>query len=265
MRHHLFEVPIDDFSNAELDQQLTEWVNGTVSKFLTAPNPEFLLLARKDEEFRKILQSSDLSLPDGVGLRYAIAALTDKRLLHRQTGVELVEKLMKVAHEHHKHILLVGGEEGSAEMTKRRFEQKYHGLKISVLELGRVNFPVSESIKKSIFEVSPDILLVALGQKKQEKFIYEVLPSVPSIRLAVGIGGAFEMLAGLKPRAPRLLSQMGLEWAWRVIIEPRRIGRILNASLVFPIVVVCGTLNQQRFLKACRNVIPEIYRQLTGL
>lgn len=85
MRHHLFEVPIDDFSNAELDQQLTEWVNGTVSKFLTTPNPEFLLLARKDEEFRKILQSSDLSLPDGVGLRYAIAALTDKRLLHRQT------------------------------------------------------------------------------------------------------------------------------------------------------------------------------------
>lgn len=265
MRHQIFHVPIDDVSDEELDLRLTNWVNAHAQKFITTPNPEFLLRARHDHEFLSFLQSSDLSLPDGVGLRYAIAALTNKRLLHRQTGVGLVEKLARIAHKNHKQILLVGGEEGAAEKTKQIFEQKYPGIRISVYQPGRVNFPVSDAVIENILEISPDILLVALGQKKQEKFIHEVLPNVPSIRLAVGIGGAFEMLSGLKPRAPRAMSQMGLEWVWRVFIEPRRIGRILKASFVFPIVVVWGTLRQQRFLKACRNVIPEIYRQLTGL
>lgn len=262
MRHHLFDVPIDDISTSELDQQLTEWVNAHVSKFLTTPNPEFLLLANQDPEFRAILQSSDLSLPDGVGLRYAIAALTDETLVHRQTGVELVSRLMNIAHRNHKRILLVGGEAGAAERTKQMFEKTFPGIEIFVFDPGIVTFPVSDRIFEQILEISPDIMLVALGQKKQEKFIQEVLPNVPMIRIAVGIGGAFEMIAGMKPRAPRVLSQMGLEWVWRALIEPRRIGRILNASFVFPIMVVYGTLRQHRFLKACRNVIPEIIDQL---
>lgn len=265
MRHHIFDLPIDDISNENLDAQLTEWINGTAQKFITTPNPEFVLLAHKDEEFRKILQSSDLSLPDGVGLRYAIAALTDKKLEYRQTGVELVGRLINIANLNHKRVLFVGGEEGAAEKTKQTFEKLFPEIQISIFDPGQVTFPVSDHILEALLEISPDILLVALGQKKQEKFIQEVLPNVPSIRLAVGVGGAFEMLAGLKPRAPRYLSRMGLEWVWRVFIEPRRMGRILNASFVFPIMVVYGTLRQHRFLKACRNVIPEIYRQLTGL
>ena len=262
MRHSLFTVPIDDISTTELDQQLTEWINGHVSKFLTTPNPEFLLLANKDVEFQTLLQSSDLSLPDGVGLRYAIAALTDETLSHRHTGVDLVSRLINIAHTHHKRILLVGGEEGAAERTKQMFEKTFPEIQIFVFNPGLVTFPVPDHIFEQLLEISPDVLLVALGQKKQEKFIREVLPNVPSVRLAVGIGGAFEMLAGLKPRAPHFMSQMGLEWIWRALIEPRRIGRILNASFVFPLVVISATLKQHRFLKACRNVIPEIIDQL---
>ncbi|MCX6714870.1 MAG: WecB/TagA/CpsF family glycosyltransferase [Candidatus Uhrbacteria bacterium] len=265
MRHLLFDVPIDDLSNENLDAQLTEWMNGTVQKFITTPNPEFLLLARKDEEFQKILQSSDLSLPDGVGLRFAIAALTNETLSYRHTGVDLVERVAYLSNENHKHVLLVGGDPGSAEKTKEVFEKQYPGIKISIFNPGQVTFPISDRILETLLEISPDIMLVALGQKKQEKFIHEVLPNVPSIRIAVGIGGAFEMIAGMKPRAPRIMSQMGLEWVWRVFIEPKRIGRILNASFVFPIMVVYGTLRQHRLWRACKHVLPEIYRQLTGL
>lgn len=268
MRHHLFNISIDNLSSAELDQLLIEWLNGNAQKFITTPNPEFVLLARRDEEFKKILQSSDLSLPDGVGLRFGIAALTDETLSHRHTGVDLVERLAYLSHRSNRHLLLVGGAEGSAEKTKQLFEQKFPGIKISVYNPGRIDLThmgTHEGHPYRLAEYNADILLVALGQKKQELFIKQTLPHLPSVRIAVGVGGAFEMISNMKPRAPRFMSRMGLEWLWRVVIEPKRIGRILNASFVFPLVVISATLKQHRFWKACRNVIPEIYRQITGL
>lgn len=265
MRHFIFSVPIDDVSNSELDVQLKDWVNGNVQKFITTPNPEFLLLSEQDAEFKLILQKSDLSLPDGVGLRFAVAALSDQNLAHRQTGVELVERLIKVAHETSKRVLLLGGEDQSAEKTKQRFEQKFPGVQISLFNPGKINLTDLQSAISSIRDFAPDVLLVALGQGKQERFIQAILPNVPSIRIAVGIGGAFEMISNMKPRAPLFMRRAGLEWLWRVFIEPRRIKRILNASIVFPIMVIWSTLKQNRFLKACRRVVPEIYRQLKGL
>lgn len=264
MRHEIFDIPIDDVSSQELDVLLVSWLGVVEQKIITTPNPEFILLSRHDEQFKTLLQQSDLSLPDGVGLRFAVAALTNETLSHRQTGVELVERLIKIAHVTDKRILIIDGLEHSGEKSKSQLEKKYPGIQISVLDPGRIMFPVSETITERVLETSPDILLVALGQGKQEKFIKEILPSIPSIRLAVGIGGAFDMISGLKPRAPHIMRKIGLEWLWRVFIEPRRIGRILNASFIFPIVVIYGTLRQHRFWKACRNVIPEIYRQLIG-
>ena len=267
MKHTLFDIPIDDVSSTELDQQLAEWLNGSAQKFITTPNPEFLLLARQDEEFRQILQSSDLSLPDGVGLRFGIAALTDGRLKNRHTGVDLVERLAYWSYRTNRHLLLLGGAEGSAEKTKHFFEQKFPGIKISVFNPGRIDVSDVGGHKTRPYELdecNADIMLVALGQKKQEQFIKCTLSHLPSVRIAVGVGGAFEMIAGMKPRAPRFMSRMGLEWLWRVFIEPRRIGRILNASFVFPLVVVSATLKQHRFWKACRNVVPEIVDQMFG-
>ncbi|OGL61772.1 hypothetical protein A3C09_01890 [Candidatus Uhrbacteria bacterium RIFCSPHIGHO2_02_FULL_47_44] len=267
MRHFIFDVPIDDLSDNEFDQQLTEWVNGNTSKFLATPNPEFLLLASKDTEFQKLLQSSDLSLPDGVGLRFAIAALTDERLHHRHTGVDLVDRLAYLSYKTNRHLLLVGGEEGAAKKTKQYFEQKYPGVRISVFNPGRIDLHyrgTHEGYPYDLAGFNADIMLVALGQKKQEQFIKQALPNLPSVRIAVGVGGAFEMISRMKPRAPQFMLRMGLEWLWRVMIEPSRAGRILNATFVFPIVVVCATLRQHRFWKACRKVIPEIYRQLSG-
>lgn len=262
MRHELFEIPIDDVSNEELDHLLVSWVNGIEQKMITTPNPEFILLSRRDGQFKKLLQESDLSLPDGVGLRFAVAAFTNETLSHRQTGVELVERLMKIAYTTRKRILIIDGLEHSGEKSIVLFKKRFPGIQISVMDPGRVSFPVSDIVSEQILEISPDILFVALGQGKQEKFIHELLPNVPSIRLAVGIGGAFDMISGLKPRAPIVMRRMGLEWLWRVVIEPRRLGRILNASFIFPILVVYGTLKQHRFLKACRNVFPEIIDQL---
>lgn len=264
MRHYIFDVPIDDLSSDDLDKQLTEWVNGNAQKFITTPNPEFILLSRKDDAFLSLLQSSDLSLPDGVGLRFAISALTDERLKNRHTGVDLVDRLAYLSYRFNKNLLFVGGAESAAKKTKQLFEQKYPGIHISVFNPGRID--VDGMVTTLLYgnQCNAHIMLVALGQKKQEQFIKQTQPHLPSVRIAVGVGGAFEMISMLKPRAPRIMRRSGLEWLWRVLIEPSRAGRILNASVVFPIIIVCATLSKHRFWKACRNVMPEIYRQLIG-
>jgi len=265
MRHQIFDIPIDDLSDGELDQILHEWVVGNAQKIITTPNPEFLLLSRHDASFKSILQKSDLSLPDGVGLRFAVVALTDETLKHRQTGVDLVDRLMRIGAETGKRLVVVDGLDRSAEKVKATFEQKYPGIQLSTFQPGSISFPLSESIMNRLNELHPEILLVALGQGKQERFIEDILPNIPSIRIAVGVGGAFDMLSGRKPRAPQILRRLGLEWLWRVLIEPRRIGRIFRAVFIFPLLVISCTLTSHRFWKAVRRVVPEIYRQLTGI
>src|SRR3989338_5352072 len=89
-------------------------------------------------------------------------------------------------------------------------------------------------IIEHINAVKPEILFVALGHGRQEKWIYENFEKLPSVKLAMGVGGAFDFFAGRIRRAPKLLRSVGLEWLWRLILEPRRYGRILNAVLVFP-------------------------------
>lgn len=265
MRHRILDIPIDDVSDIELDQTLTKWAMGNTAKLIITPNPEFLLLSRRDESFKSILQKSDLSLPDGVGLRFAVAALTDQTLEHRQTGVDLVERLMHIATKTGKHLVVVDGFDRSAELSRFRFEQQFPGIHLSVFQPGSISNSVSDELVHRLNEMHPEILLVALGQRKQEKFIEEILTKIPSIRIAVGVGGAFDMLGGLKPRAPLWMRKLGLEWLWRVCIEPRRFGRIFRAVFVFPLIVISCTLTSHRFWKAILSVIPEIYRQLTGI
>lgn len=264
MRHEVFTVPIDDISDNALYTQLESWLQGTTSHFITTPNPEFILAARKNSAFLGLLKEADLSLPDGVGLCFAVTALTDQRISHRHTGVSLVEQLVRISERMNKRVLLFGGDPGAAERTKTHFSKQYPGAHIEFLDPGMVTLPVSSELKKTLQLCAPDVLLVALGQKKQEAFIQELLPHLPSVRIAVGVGGAFEMFGGLKPRSPVWMQNMGLEWVWRALIEPTRIRRTVQASIVFPIIVISATLRQHRFLRACRNVIPEIYRQLTG-
>lgn len=265
MRHILLDIPIDDISDIELDQKLIAWVNGTESRFITTPNPEFILLSRRDDVFKSILQKSDLSIPDGVGLRFAIAALTDQTLTNRQTGVDIVERLIKISSDFHKHIVIIDGLEQSGEKIKSKIEQMFWKIHLSIFNPGKIESTITDTIIDQLRDLNPEILLVCLGQRKQEKFIQEILPNIPSIRIAVGVGGAIDMLSGLKPRAPILLRRLGLEWFWRLLIEPRRFNRIFQAVFVFPLIVISCTLKQHRFIKSLRRVLPEIYRQLTGI
>ena len=270
MKHELFGVRIDDIDDSELENKIESWLEQSEVHVIVTPNPEFILLARRNEKFRDLLNKSDLAIADGVGLRYAIAALTSNRLRHRHTGIDLVERLIRLANQTKRRVLLFGGLPGSAEQTRIQMQKKYPTLQIDSMDPGVIEgnigtMSIRETAIDQIRSYHPDVLIVALGQGKQEQFIDLIRSEIPTMRIAVGVGGSFDTLSGMIPRAPLLMRRIGIEWLWRLFIEPKRIRRITDAVFIFPAVVISATLRQHRFFKACKNVIPEIVRQLKSL
>jgi N-acetylglucosaminyldiphosphoundecaprenol N-acetyl-beta-D-mannosaminyltransferase len=261
----LLGVRIDDVDRAEMDQRLLSWLNGFEPNTVATPNPEMLLLARKDAAFRELLNQSDMNVPDGVGLRFAASALTNERLVNRHTGVDVLTRLAALCAMHGRRLMLFGGGPRSADAAAGALKNIHPNLDVVAMDPG----PVDENGRSSLFfnisALKPDVLAVALGHGKQERFIHQAIRHVPSIRIAIGVGGAFEMLGGHLRRSPAWMRRTGLEWAWRLLLQPKRARRIGNATIVFPAVVVWSTLKSRTFLRACRNVFPEILRQLRGL
>lgn len=178
------------------------------------PNPEIIMHADKDEAFRKILNSSDLALPDGTGVIWA-GKLLGKPLKTRIAGADFMEKLVLLAEERGFTVGLMGGGPKIAERTAECLLRKYPSLKI-----------VFASSEWASSQQAIDILFVALGFPKQEKWIYENLPRIP-VRVAMAVGGSFDYISGQVPRAPLFIRTIGLEWLFRLMVQPWRLARQL--------------------------------------
>jgi len=217
---------------------------GTGQKpFIATPNPEILLLARKDAQFRIILNSADINKPDGTGLKLG-AKLRGKKLKYRLTGTDLMGHLAKMAEKKGSGTYFLGAEQGVARKAGENLKKFLPGLKIVGAESGgKFEEWDNRVIIEHINATAPEILFVALGQGKQEEWIFENLPKLSSVKAAIGVGGAFDFYSGKIRRAPKWMRRAGLEWLYRLFREPRRIKRILNAVIIFPI--VCLFSNQK--------------------
>ncbi|MCR4314180.1 MAG: WecB/TagA/CpsF family glycosyltransferase [Candidatus Uhrbacteria bacterium] len=267
MKHDLFGVRIDDVSPADLDMKLEDWLAGNQSRVIVTPNAEFLLESRKDLPFVDLLNRSDLAVADSVSLQYAIAALSDHRLAYRIPGVDLLESLCELAVRHPARILLLGGDLGAAQASAQKLRQRFESLDVIALDPGRISWngnrlTIDNGLVENINAMTPNIVAVALGQHKQEQFIDQVRSRCPSVRIWIGVGGAFEMISGQKRRAPQVMSRLGLEWLWRLLIEPHRARRIFNASVVFPLLVAHEAFRRGTFLRSTQRVSLEVFRTM---
>ena len=267
--HRLFDVSIDDIDSKELNQKLETWVLSG-NHIIFTPNAEMLLLANKAPWFKKVLSKSDLSIPDSVSIRYAVAALTEDKLKNRHTGVDTLQKIIKICQQKKRKIILLGGVSKIAKKAIENLKIDYPGLDIEMIETGYVsvdktgNTQIAKDVIDKINLLKPSVLAVALGHGKQESLIVKHMQYMDFINVAIGVGGAIDMIAGEKRRAPKPLRQMGLEWFWRVLIEPARVGRIARAVIVFPFVVACEAIKQKRFYRAIVRVIPEVFKHVNG-
>lgn len=256
----IFGVKIDDISDQDLLKKILVWLESERPHMIFTPNPEFLLQAKKDEVFRSLLNQADLSLADGVGLKYAIAALTDERLVHRQTGIDTLDVLSSACQQTQKRLLLFGGQPGSASDAARVLKVRYPNLYVYGMDPGFIQsdhreIQLDNQIITEIQTWQPSVIAVALGQGKQERCCQKLTHLVSGVRITIGVGGALETISGKFSRAPKWMRRLGLEWFWRLLIEPRRAGRIFKACLIFPLLVIYDTLRFRRFWKAFFRVV----------
>ena len=218
---------------------------------ICTPNPEIMLAARTDRLFHKILTQADFNIPDGTGLIWALRRAEGGSVppLLRVSGVDFLHELLKILPTGQRVALLGAGlasNAGAVKNLQKTFPQHtFRGWLGEIPEIRTIR-PESQKLEEfktaaltqAISEFRPTVILAGLGAPRQEKWLKANLPQIPTVAVAMGVGGAFDMLAGLKPRAPLGVRKAGLEWLWRVILEPRRLGRIWKAVVVFPIIVL---------------------------
>ncbi|MEG2275977.1 MAG: WecB/TagA/CpsF family glycosyltransferase [Clostridia bacterium] len=201
-----------------------------VKTFIVTANPETLMMAEGNLEFKKVLLDKEtIIIPDGIGVVKG-ARMLGFNVKERIPGVELSEELLKYANELNKSIFLFGSKKEVIEKMKELIETKYPNIKIAGLEDGYVEN--KDEVFKRIIEAKPDIILVALGIPNQEMLIYKYLKDFDK-GIFVGVGGTFDVLSGVKKRAPKIFISLHLEWLYRLIKEPKRIKRFYESNIKY--------------------------------
>ena len=222
----ILKVPIDDVSNVEAMERLKIFLEEPNLKKVYTPNPEIVMLAQDDTELLRIIQEADLVLADGIGLLIA-SKIKGLGLKERVTGIDTMEQLLIYSAEKGKSIYLLGGKPGVAEIACKNIEEKYKGIKIAGFHHGYFQDKDEKEIIDNINRSKPDILFIALGAPKQEKWI-DKYKNILECRLVMGVGGGVDIYAGTAKRAPLIFRKLGLEWFYRLIKEPWRIKRMMN-------------------------------------
>lgn len=204
---------------------------------ILTPNPELILQSLKHRELQRALNSADFSVPDGVGLKIASPGLNIIK------GRELFLKLIELANKKGWKVFFLGGMGDEAELAAKKLGIRNQKLGISFAGGPEVTSNLHKDIVDKINKFNPDLLFVALGNPKQEIFVHEYLSKLKT-RGMMAVGGTFRYVAGLSPIPPKWISQMGLEWLWRLITEPYRVKRIWNAVVIFPLKVFQSKISE---------------------
>jgi N-acetylglucosaminyldiphosphoundecaprenol N-acetyl-beta-D-mannosaminyltransferase len=211
-------------------RQTLDWVAGAMTQpglhQIATTNPEFVMLAQQDEEFRQVLWQADLCIPDGIGLIWASRWLK-RPLPERVPGSELVYLLAGQAAQNGWRLYLLGAAPGVAEEAAAIFQTKYPGLTIAGTYAGSPALEENDEIVARINACQADLLFVAYGAPRQDKWIARNREKLTTVRVAIGVGGALDFVTGKSIRAPRWLQKLGLEWLHRLYHEPWRWRRML--------------------------------------
>lgn len=264
-------LPIDPLTKPQLLDRVSRIIEFNQKQQIITLYSSMLVWSQKDLEFAKIIRNNALNIADGIGLLAAgdylkqnnffnapilrelelliRGAFIGLRVLFGQSfkiiperlrGVDLIQDLVDLAGQKNWRVYLLGGLGGEAYELRQKFSSQYPGLLIE----SSIGFPAIEgaspkenqTVIDKINNFSPQILFVAFGPVKQEKWISQNL-SCLNVNIAMGVGGAFDLLSGRKPRAPRLIQKIGLEWLWRLLTNSKNFLKALTAFPIFPLLI----------------------------
>lgn len=224
MRVEVMSIPFDSVTMEEALQAAFRLMERKAGAYCVTPNAEMVYEAQRDDSLRQYLCQADLVLPDGAGVVLG-AKILSTPVKEKVAGIEFGEQLMKRFAGTEKTVYFLGGKPGVAEQAAKKLQEKYPGLRIVGTRDGY--FTDEEKEIALINEASPDLLLVCLGFPKQESFMYHHRNEV-KVGLMAGLGGSLDIYAGVSERAPQWMINLSLEWLYRLIREPKRIGRVMR-------------------------------------
>ncbi len=228
---NLLSVPAQNVSKELILEKITLFMAHPLRFFhIVSLNPENLVISEHNAEFRKILSESDIQLFDGVGIQLAGTVL-GVPAAHRLAGVDCMDLILQTFHKSRLRVLFIGGKGNLAEQVANCYNRAhstsiYRGIE-GISNIYRPKKEEEERIFSIVAGYKPQIIFAAFGSPYQELWLYRHKDKLKGI-ICMGVGGAFDFIAGKVPRAPRLLQQSGLEWLFRLIIQPWRIKRQLR-------------------------------------
>ena len=224
-RVEILGVPVDNVTQAEVLDRISGFVEDAGPHQIVTVNPEFVMAAQEDPEFAGVLRAAHLALPDGIGLVWA-SRLLDRPIKSRVTGVDTVLELAGAAAARGWRLFLLGAAEDVAERASEVLQKRHPSLQVVGALAGSPSPDDEERIAEAVRASQPHVLLVAFGAPTQDLWIARNLARL-GVPVAMGVGGSFDFIAGLAPRAPRWMQRLGLEWLHRLIQEPWRWRRML--------------------------------------
>jgi len=221
----VLDVPIHDVTMEETVAHVARWIEGGSTHQVATVNPEFLMKARADMQFRAVLNRIALCIPDGIGVLWA-ARMRGTRLRERVAGSDLVPRLAAEAATRGWRIFFLGAAPGVAEKTADILSRRNAGLQVGGCYAGSPALDEEDAIVERVRASRADLLFVAYGAPKQDLWLDRNLARTGAT-VGIGVGGSFDFVAGISHRAPRWVQRLGLEWLDRLIREPWRWRRQL--------------------------------------
>lgn len=225
-------IKITNIKEKEAIEKIFLSVDNNTKTYAVTPNPEIILKSLKDEKLFNVLNNANFSFADGIGIKLGL--LTKGKKINRITGSDLSKKIISLAEKRKIKVGIIIWDKGlsTKEAIKKSLIKLYPQLKLSIWQIPRVEH-LEEDVIKSIKNEEPKILFVAIGFPEQEKLIYNHLNDLESVNFAIGVGGTFDFISKKAKRAPKIIRKIGLEWLFRLIMQPKRIKRIFRATFVF--------------------------------
>lgn len=221
----LFGVRVHAVSMDEALQHILRFVREGVPRQVVTADSSMVVMAQKDDHLRYIINQADLVTPDSIGILWACRR-HGIHMPERVSGVDIVMRLAQVSAQTGLRLYFLGAQPGVAEQAAQCLQQRFPGVQIAGCHHGYFSHDEESEIVEHIREATPDVLCVALGIPKQEKWIdrYRHALKVP---VSIGVGGTFDVLSGRVRRAPLWMQRMGMEWLWRVGHNPRKISKVM--------------------------------------
>lgn len=219
-------------------EQAVDWAYSKHGQIVTI-NPEMISAAQKNSDFAEIINSAELVVADGIGVEIGLKILGYK--VKRIAGIDLGKALVEKFTASGKSVAMIGAKPGVVDSAIENLSKEYQNLNVVYSHDGY--FDNDEDIIESVISANPDLILVALGSPKQEFFIHNIKEKLSNSTL-IGLGGSFDVWAGVVERAPKIYQKLGLEWLYRTLKEPKRFKRIFPTLPLFVLKVL-----KERFSK----------------